>query len=103
MSHWNHRVVRRTYPDGSVLLDIHEAFYDDSGLVWGITEDPIAPGVEESCAGLDIPGETVEDLKKVLNWMIEACNKPILDYENIPEPGAKSPTWGEDSEDFVEW
>jgi len=89
MAHWNHRVVRRTYPDGSVLLGIHEAFCDSEGRVWGITEDPIAPLVEA-------PEETVDDLKKVIGWMLNACDAPVLDYDKISEEGADSPSWTED-------
>ena len=82
MSHWNHRVVRRVYENGTILLGIHEAFYDDQGLVRAITTDPVAPLVEP-------PDEGLDDLKKVLGWMLKACEQPVLDFDKIPEPGAK--------------
>ena len=89
MSHWNNRVVRRTYPSGEVMLGIHEAFCDDAGRVWGITQDPISPRVEEN------DDENIESLKEVLGWMLKACDAPILDYDSIPEEGAVSPGWTE--------
>lgn len=94
---WNHRVVRKTYPDGQVMIGIHEAFYDDNGLVWAITEDAVSPSVDETNAG-----ETVEDLKKVIGWMLQACDHPVLDSNKIPEEGAESPSWSGDLEDTLD-
>jgi len=91
MSHWNHRVVRKTYPSGEVMLGIHEVFCDDAGLVWAVTDNPVSPHVDESIAE-----ETVDDLKKVIGWMLRACDAPILDYDSIPEEGAQSPPWTDD-------
>lgn len=102
MSHWNHRVVRRTYPDGTVILGVHEAFCDSNGLVWGVTQDPVRPIVVDH--GIDgIPGETVDDLKQVINWMLNACDAPILDYDKIPEEGVDAPNWEFDEEELEEW
>ena len=95
MGHWNHRVVRRTYPDGTTTLSIHEAFCDSDGLVWGITEDPVSPlAVENFPRCPDDAREGIPELKEVLGWMLKACDTPILDYDKIPEEGAKSPDWG---------
>ena len=91
MSHWNHRIVRKTYPGGEVILGVVEAFYDENGLVWAITDNLQEPMVVET------DGETVDDLKKVIGWMLTACDKPILDFDKIPEPGAKGPS--DDEED----
>lgn len=88
MSHWNHRVVRRTFDNGTTLLGIHEAFCDKNGLVWAITTDPVSPMVEP-------PEEGLDELKKVLGWMLKACDQPVLDFDSIPEEGAKSPDWTE--------
>jgi len=85
MSHWNHRVVRKPYPDGRASLGIHEVFCDDKGLVWATTQEPERVIVEED------DGETVEHLRETLRWMLAACDKPILDYDKIPEEGAQSP------------
>jgi hypothetical protein len=80
MSHWNHRVVKRTFEGGEVIYAIHEAYYDDNKKVWAITEE-----------GVDAHGETMEELKQSLEWMQKALEAPILDYDKIPEEGAISP------------
>lgn len=82
---WNYRLVRRKFPDGNSMLGICEAFNDENGLVWAITTDHIDIAVNESF------GETVNDIKDQLNWMLKACSAPILDFDNIPEDGAKHP------------
>jgi hypothetical protein len=55
---------------------IHEAYYDNSGHVGSITQDPVEPF-----------GENVEELRHSWVMMAEAFGQPILDYDNIPEPG----------------
>jgi hypothetical protein len=40
-----------------------------------VTEDPIAAG-----------GETMEEVRQALEWMLVATVKPILDFDSIPEP-----------------
>ncbi len=84
---WNHRVVRRVFPipevmrkeygETEIMLYIHEAHYDPvgdklDGKVNGITEDAVC-----------IMGEDVESLRWVLNKMLEALDKPVLDYDEI--------------------
>lgn len=103
MGHWNHRVVRKVLSCGSSYLGIHEAYYDDNGKVWSITTDPTDAQVEEKDSFLpDLPGETVEDLKKVLQRMLEACDKPVLDADSIPEDGASRYFNEEEVEDWPE-
>ena len=81
---WNYRVVRKKHvnikPDDnaeeiSYTYGIHEAYYE-KGYVYLITEKPESPF-----------GEDIEELRH--NWvmMAEAFAKPILDYDEIPEPG----------------
>lgn len=87
MSHWNHRVVRRTFEGyDEVRYGIHEAYYDDNGLIWAITKDAV-----------EVDAEDMDGLKQKLEWMQKALENPILEYDNIPEPGAKGP--GEDDEE----
>lgn len=82
---WNYRVVRKRhiYSDPKAKKErvdytyaIHEAFYDKNGHVGSITQDPIEPF-----------GENIEDLRHSWVMMAEAFGQPILDYDNIPEPG----------------
>ena len=84
MSHWNYRVVRRkrTDPDGKVFegFAIHEAYYDDAGRVWAITEN-----------GSEPYGETLEEMREDFDGMAAALDAPALDYDAVPEPGAENP------------
>ena len=82
---WNYRVVRKRYvsPDtkdkderGSYTYAIHEAYYDNNGYVGAITQDAVEPF-----------GENIEELRHAWVMMAEAFGRPILDFENIPEPG----------------
>ncbi|TVR73384.1 MAG: hypothetical protein EA427_02235 [Spirochaetaceae bacterium] len=82
---WNYRVVRKKYVYHDSLskkertdytYSIHEAYYDKNGFVGAITKDPIEPF-----------GENIEELRHSWAMMAEAFGKPILDSEEIPEPG----------------
>jgi len=81
---WNYRVVRKksVYADPKVKKErvdytyaIHEAYYDKSGHVEAITQDPVEPF-----------GENIEELRRSWVMMAEAFGQPILEYDNIPEP-----------------
>ena len=82
---WNYRVVRRKHASIDPVnkkervdytYSIHEAYYDHNGCVGAITQDAVEPF-----------GETVEELRHSWIMMAEAFGRPILDYEQIPEPG----------------
>jgi hypothetical protein len=82
---WNYRVVRKKNVDADAkdkkekanfTYAIHEAYYDRNGHVGAITQDPIEPF-----------GENIEELRHAWVMMAEAFGQPILDYDNIPEPG----------------
>lgn len=77
MSHWNYRVVRKAYPpaaDGAIehVLGIHEVYYNDSGEPQMVTEERMGPH-----------GETLDELRTDLTWMIQALDKPVLEYAAI--------------------
>lgn len=74
------------------MLEIHEAFYDSEGRVWDITQDAVSPVVDAGA------GESVENLKEVIGWMLKACDQPVLDYDAIPEEGAVWPEPPSDDE-----
>ncbi len=78
MTHWNHRVVHRVHKHEKFgeehVYAIHEAYYNDDGLVEGITQDPVEPW-----------GETLEELKSSLQRMSNALTKPILEWDKLPE------------------
>ena len=71
-THWNHRVVRRTYNSES-NYGVYEAYYTD-GRVVSITMEPVTP-----------QGESMDELREELAMMARACEHPVLDYDNIPE------------------
>ena len=82
---WNYRVVRKKSVDADAIDEkeranytyaIHEAYYDKNGYVGAITQDPIEPF-----------GENIEELRHAWVMMAEAFGQPILDHDNIPEPG----------------
>lgn len=73
MSHWNHRVMKRTLGDGSEYYGIHEVFYNDDGSIYAFTKN-----------SMDVFGESVEDLRQTLEWMLKCLEHPILDYDNTP-------------------
>lgn len=71
MSHWNHRLVKQTFKDGSDWYSVREVFYngdeDDDNNIFGYTEDPV-----------DISGESVEEIREYLKWCLKCLDKPIL-------------------------
>jgi len=82
---WNYRVVRKkNVGAGTTDKDererytyaIHEAYYDNNGHVGAITQDPATPF-----------GGNIEELRHSWVMMAEAFGLPILDFDNIPEPG----------------
>lgn len=84
MSSWDYRVVRSVFripgaDRDEVSFGLHETYYDDAGKPTSCTEDAV-----------DVSSETVEGLRWVLDRMIEALAKPILemkDFEAMPEGG----------------
>ena len=81
---WNYRIIYHPpskYKVGEEELDreeylaIHEAYYDKKGIADGITIDAILAGGEGEDALISI--------KWTLEKMMEALNKPILDYETL--------------------
>ncbi|MCD6398216.1 MAG: hypothetical protein J7L71_11820 [Spirochaetaceae bacterium] len=72
---WNYRVVRKKELTHFTYA-VHEAYYDNNGKVGSITQKAINPF-----------GETIEELRHSWLMMAEAFGKPILNYDDIPEPG----------------
>jgi len=78
MSHWNHRVVRRVYRDE--IGGLQEVAYQIHGAYYGLEDKPAI--TEEP----DHPhGETLAELRKDLERMLRALDKPVLDYETREE------------------
>lgn len=68
MAHWNYRVMKHTEMDEPyfAIHEVHYATADDS-KVMGWTDQPVSVGGE--------------NLKWILERMLEAQNKPVLDYK----------------------
>ena len=75
---WNHRVVRRTYPnthmDDSILYELYEVYYNSDGTINGITEEPIR-----------IREENIDDLRKTVERLTKCLEQPIIDYDTLQE------------------
>lgn len=75
---WNHRIVRRIYPnvhmDDSILYEIHEVYYGADGAIGSITKEPIS-----------IMEETVDDLRKTVERLTKCLEYPIVDYNTLKE------------------
>lgn len=91
MGYWNYRVVRQTIPhlgkggeETEDLFEIKEVFYEDDGSIRSYTID-----------GMNPSGETKRELRRDLELMLEALEKPTLRQEVIDkiiedrEKGAK--------------
>lgn len=75
---WNHRVIRRIYPnthmDDSILYEIHEVYYHSDGTIGSITEEPI-----------NIMEESLDDLRKTVERLTKCLESPIIDYDTLQE------------------
>jgi len=82
---WNYRIVKKRYNSKEPpYYEIHEVHYNENGEICAITEDAIAPY-----------GETIDEMEQALQYMMDACKKPILVESEI-----KYADWdcGEDKE-----
>lgn len=77
---WNYRLVRQR-KKGETFYAVHEAYYDDKQRVWGVTENP-------SPARGDSRDEVLEALGRMI---VDILRAPVLDYNKVPEKGAKGP------------
>ena len=69
-----HKKNPEAFPEYQEYYAIHEVYYDkDGGISW--TKEPIETSAED-----------LDDLKASLQKMLEAFDKPILEYENEENP-----------------
>lgn len=82
---WNYRVVKTVtkIPLGEmdVSYGIHEVYYDSNGTIINISESLAHPISDD-----------LEGLRWNLKEMMEACNKPVIDYNTGEEVNEHSPT-----------
>jgi hypothetical protein len=67
---WNHRVVRREYPSGEVMYQIHEVYYNQARKADSCTQEPVS-----------LMAEDLEDLRWTLQKMLACIDRPTLDYD----------------------
>lgn len=86
---WNHRVCKRTYNAGTDLeetyYEIHECYYESTeppdGKPWGIGEACRSGRTADGSHEIPPMSEDVEGLRWLLTKMLEALDKPVIDYE----------------------
>jgi hypothetical protein len=75
---WSYRVVKTVtkIPLGDIDISygIHEVYYDENGDIVNISESLAHPLSDD-----------LEGLKWSLERMMEACNKPVIDYNTGEE------------------
>ena len=84
---WNYRVVRterQTKKEQYDIYQLYEVYYDDDGKIEGMTENAMQPY-----------GESLEELKNDLQWMMEALREPVLDMEELEKQFEENPPWAE--------
>lgn len=74
---WDYRVIRKKL-DNEVYFEIHEVYYDNQLPEFTADRDRTICGLTEEASSPF--GETPEELKKDLEMMIGAFDKPILDF-----------------------
>ena len=65
---WNHRVLRKPHPNGTVTYHIHEVYYEDDGCIVGWTEEPVTPMDHE-----------LHGVRETIRVMGHAVRRPVLE------------------------
>lgn len=72
---WDYRIVVREFEDGEEPeYAIHEAHYDDDGVIF-VTQDPVG-----------VMSETLEGLREEVESIARALDAPALRYEEYRVP-----------------
>lgn len=75
---WNHRVIKKTYHEEEIF-SIKEVMYDtEDHSLQGEELDKTISGYTEK---LSVMGDSIEDLRETLNFMLEALDKPVIDLD----------------------
>lgn len=82
---WNYRVIRRVHDKGGISLGIYEVYYDEKGEPFAISSEPDQAiafvEFDEDEKEKEKEKETLQALKKTLEWMLQALERPVLDYD----------------------
>jgi len=69
--------LKENYPEGYVeYFAIHEAYYNKKGKITSLTLNPVTVQTET---------HNKSEFNRVLKWMRQAVNKPVIDYETCKE------------------
>ena len=86
-SGWNYRIVRQYSKEEGMYYDqIHEVYYDHKGKSAAIS-------LEGDRVYGDVLPDGTSEIFGVLQFFIEACKYPILDYETYEEIDVKDPKY----------
>lgn len=79
---WNYRIVKikSLNADDGDYYELHEVFYDEMGLPWGMTERAVGFGANED----DGPSAVIDSLMMALS---DARKHPVLDHPGDHWPG----------------
>jgi hypothetical protein len=69
MKHWNYRVIK--YTTGEFML--HEVYYENDG-------DALPTSISSNAAV--VIGDDIDEMKRVIEKMKEALDKPVLDLKD---------------------
>lgn len=111
---WNYRLCKKTHrtdendPDKIICVsyEIHEAYYNDDGEIWAVTEDAVTVGAYmEYIDRLDeTEEEKLVELAQTLGWMQLALAKGIIDLDTyvFADQDPCDETLDEEASEFLE-
>ena len=69
---WEYRIIRKESENGSdEWYSVQEVYYDDDGVPMAQTTD------------LQVEGDTITEIRKILEGMINCLKEPVLDEQDI--------------------
>lgn len=83
MGTWNYRVIKSVNEFGELYYQIHEVYYNKAGELTMHSDYP-----EAAC------GETLEELRKDLEFMLKSVEEPVLEADKIV---FAKPDWDEEN------
>jgi len=81
--HWNYRIMAKKINEQDVEYALYEVHYEDDVPV-SCTQNSMKPNTYH-----DESEDPVESLQWILNAMLKAAEKPVLDFDNFPKEYAK--------------
>ena len=79
MSYWSYRLIVEQTPQGP-WYSMRECYFDDNDLIWACSADPDP-----------VTGESPEEIRQMLEWMLKDLGHPPIPLESIPQEGSDNP------------